>query len=125
MLMPIKLLNALTPRIRVFVVTAAALGLTSLLTTAATSASQPPTPKPTIVLVHGAWADASSWNRVSKRLQREGLKVMAPANPLRGTTSDSAYMASGLASVPGPIILVAHSYGGAVITNLPEEKTAL
>jgi pimeloyl-ACP methyl ester carboxylesterase len=72
---------------------------------------------PTIVLVHGAWADASSWNPVTKRLQREGYTVMALANPLRGMTSDSAYIASVLATVPGPIVLVAHSYGGAVITN--------
>lgn len=113
-------LNALTPRSRVFVVTAAAVGLSSLLTagaTAQTAVSRPMRPKPTIVLVHGAWADASSWNRVTKRLQREGYTVMAPANPLRSLTSDAAYIASVLASVPGPIVLVAHSYGGAVITN--------
>jgi len=79
--------------------------------------SRPVRPKPTIVLVHGAWADASSWNRVTERLQREGYTVLAPANPLRGMTSDGAYMASVLAGVPGPIVLVAHSYGGAVITN--------
>ncbi len=62
-------------------------------------------------------ADASSWNHVAKRLQHEGYMVIAPANPLRGMTSDSAYMASVLAAIPGPIVLVAHSYGGAVITN--------
>jgi pimeloyl-ACP methyl ester carboxylesterase len=67
-------------------------------------------PRPTLVLVHGAWADASSWNRVTERLQREGHTVIAPANPLRGTTSDSAYIASVLAGVPGPLVLVAHSY---------------
>ena len=121
--MSIKALNALNPlahRSRALVVTAAAVGLSSLFTAAVaaqTAVSQPLRPKPTIVLVHGAWADASSWNGVTKRLQREGYKVMAPANPLRGTISDSAYMASVLASVPGPIVLVAHSYGGAVITN--------
>jgi pimeloyl-ACP methyl ester carboxylesterase len=69
------------------------------------------------VLVHGAFADSSSWNGVTERLQREGYTVLAAANPLRGTTSDAAYIASVLAGVPGPIVLVAHSYGGAVITN--------
>lgn len=72
---------------------------------------------PTIVLVHGAWADASSWNPVTKQLLHEGYTIVAPSNPLRGMTSDSAYMASVLAALPGPIVLVAHSYGGAVITN--------
>ena len=81
------------------------------------SESRPMRPKPTMVLVHGAFADSSSWNGVTKRLQREGYTVIAAANPLRGTTSDAAYVASVLAGVPGPIVLVAHSYGGAVITN--------
>jgi len=74
-------------------------------------------PKPSIVLVHGAWADGSSWSSVIKRLQQQGYTVYAPANPLRGLTSDSAYIASFLQSISGPIILVGHSYGGAVITN--------
>jgi pimeloyl-ACP methyl ester carboxylesterase len=116
--MSIKLLKTFTPRLRAFAVIAAAVSLSSLFTTGAVAAgSQPTRPKPTIVLVHGAFADASSWNRVTKRLQREGYAVIAPANPLRGTTSDSGYMASVLATVPGPIVLAAHSYGGAVITN--------
>lgn len=74
-------------------------------------------PKPSIVLVHGAWADGSSWSGVIQRLQEQGYVVYAPANPLRGLTSDSAYIASFLQSISGPIILVGHSYGGAVITN--------
>src|SRR3989454_2096952 len=74
-------------------------------------------PKPSIVLVHGAWADGSSWNSVIKRLQQQGYTIYAPANPLRGLTSDSAYIASFLQTISGPIILVGHSYGGAVITN--------
>jgi len=74
-------------------------------------------PKPSIVLVHGAWADGSSWSSVIKRLQQQGYTIYAPANPLRGLTSDSAYIASFLQSISGPIILVGHSYGGAVITN--------
>lgn len=74
-------------------------------------------PKPSIVLVHGAWADGSSWSGVIQRLQEQGYTVYAPPNPLRGLTSDSAYIANFLQSVSGPIILVGHSYGGAVITN--------
>src|SRR5260370_12180274 len=74
-------------------------------------------PKPSIVLIHGALADGSSWSGVIKRLQQQGYTVYAPANPLRGLTSDSAYIASFLQSISGPIILVGHSYGGAVITN--------
>src|ERR1700759_5674259 len=115
--MSITLLNAIMLRPAVFLSAAVALGLSASLTAGANLASQPPTPKPTIVLVHGAWADASSWNRVSKRLQREGYTVMAPAHPLRGMTSDSAYLASVLVNVPGPIVLVAHSYGGGGINN--------
>ncbi|MEV6419711.1 alpha/beta hydrolase [Streptomyces sp. NPDC051662] len=71
--------------------------------------------KPTVVLVHGAFADASGWDGVVERLQRDGYPVIAPANPLRGLASDSAYIASVLKSVKGPLILAGHSYGGAVI----------
>jgi pimeloyl-ACP methyl ester carboxylesterase len=74
-------------------------------------------PKPTVVLVHGAFADGSSWNHVISILQGEGYTVDAPPNPLRGLASDSAYLASYLKTISGPIILVGHSYGGAVITN--------
>ncbi|SCL30197.1 Pimeloyl-ACP methyl ester carboxylesterase [Micromonospora rhizosphaerae] len=74
--------------------------------------------KPTVVLVHGGFADATnSWDKVVKRLQDQGYPVMAPANPLRGLATDSAYLASVLDSIEGPIVLVGHSYGGAVITN--------
>ncbi|WP_328419331.1 alpha/beta fold hydrolase [Streptomyces sp. NBC_00443] len=73
--------------------------------------------KPTIVLVHGAFVDASSWNAVVGRLQSDGYRVMAPANPLRGLHADSAYIASVLRSVHGPIVMVGQSYGGAVITE--------
>jgi pimeloyl-ACP methyl ester carboxylesterase len=72
---------------------------------------------PTVVLVHGAFADGSSWNEVLKRLQAQGVQVTAPVNPLRGIAIDSAYIGSLLEQVPGPILVVAHSYGGAVITN--------
>jgi pimeloyl-ACP methyl ester carboxylesterase len=73
--------------------------------------------RPTIVLLHGDWADASSWNGVIERLQRKHFNVVAPPNPLRGPTSDASYVASFLQSIPGPIVLVAHSYGGFVATN--------
>ena len=73
--------------------------------------------QPTVVLVHGAFADGSSWNEVVERLQAEGIRVTAPANPLRGISIDSAYIASYLDQVPGPVLAVGHSYGGAVITN--------
>ncbi|MFD3479112.1 alpha/beta fold hydrolase [Streptomyces sp. NPDC058695] len=78
------------------------------------------TAKPTIVLVHGAFADASSWNGVVERLQRRGYTVIAPANPLRGLYSDSAYIASVLDSIKGPIVLAGHSYGGALISTAAE-----
>jgi len=73
--------------------------------------------RPTVVLVHGAFADASSWTGVVERLQARGVQVTAPANPLRGISSDSAYIASALNQIPGPVLVVGHSYGGAVITN--------
>jgi pimeloyl-ACP methyl ester carboxylesterase len=74
-------------------------------------------PTPTVVLVHGAFADASSWNGVIARLQSKGVPVTAPANPLRGIAADSAYLALVLEQIDGPVLAVGHSYGGAVITN--------
>jgi pimeloyl-ACP methyl ester carboxylesterase len=71
----------------------------------------------TVVLVHGAFADASSWNGVIERLQAAGMQVTAPANPLRGISTDAAYIASVLNQIPGPVLAVGHSYGGAVISN--------
>src|SRR6202022_797150 len=73
--------------------------------------------RPTIVLVHGAWADGSSWSHIIPILQREDYTVVAPPNPVRGLTRDAAYLASYLSTISGPIVLVGHSYGGAVITN--------
>jgi pimeloyl-ACP methyl ester carboxylesterase len=73
--------------------------------------------KPTIVLVHGAWADNSSWNGVIERLQALGYTVDVPPNPLSGVSSDSAYLSDFLSTISGPIVLVGHSYGGFVITN--------
>ena len=72
---------------------------------------------PTVVLVHGAFADASSWNNVIPKLQAEGYEVIAVGNPLRSLAGDSAYVSSLLKTIPGPVILVGHSYGGSVISN--------
>ena len=75
-------------------------------------------PTSTIVLVHGAWADGSSWNAVSVELQQRGYTVLTPPNLLHGVAGDSAYVASFLAQrTTGPVVLVGHSYGGVVITN--------
>jgi pimeloyl-ACP methyl ester carboxylesterase len=75
-------------------------------------------PKPTIVLVHGAWADASSWNAVASDLQGQGFTVLAPPNLLRAVAIDAPYITSFLAQrTSGPVVLVGHSYGGFVITN--------
>ena len=74
-------------------------------------------PKPSIVLVHGAWADSGSWDGVTRRLQADGYTVYAPPNPLQGLPYDPAYLADFLHTISGPIVLVGHSYGGAVITN--------
>jgi pimeloyl-ACP methyl ester carboxylesterase len=77
----------------------------------------PNTSRPTVVLVHGAFADASSWTGVIERLQAQGVQVIAPANPLRGIAIDSAYIASLINQISGPVLAVGHSYGGAVISN--------
>jgi pimeloyl-ACP methyl ester carboxylesterase len=75
------------------------------------------TERPTVALVHGAFADSSSWNGVIERLQANDIPVRALVNPLRGVASDAAYIASALRQIPGPVLAVGHSYGGAVITN--------
>jgi pimeloyl-ACP methyl ester carboxylesterase len=69
-----------------------------------------------VVLVHGAFADASSWNGVVSRLQERGYTVVAPGLGMRGLASDSDYLASLLAQIEGPVVLAGHSYGGAVIS---------
>jgi pimeloyl-ACP methyl ester carboxylesterase len=71
----------------------------------------------TVVLVHGAFADSSSWTGVIERLLARGIQVTAAANPLRGISTDSAYIASVFEQISGPVLAVGHSYGGAVITN--------
>jgi pimeloyl-ACP methyl ester carboxylesterase len=100
------------------IVLVGALALSVFIATGASAAADSSAQtRPTIVLVHGAWADSSSWRGVIHRLQRLGFTVLAPANPLRSLQSDSAYISSFLAQTPGPVVLVGHSYGGMVITN--------
>jgi pimeloyl-ACP methyl ester carboxylesterase len=88
-----------------------------LVMTDATPAATPGAAPLTVVLVHGAFADASNWTGVIPILQAAGVAVLAPANPLRGINHDAAYIASVASQIPGPVLLVGHSYGGAVITN--------
>ncbi|WP_375386924.1 alpha/beta fold hydrolase [uncultured Amnibacterium sp.] len=81
-----------------------------------------PSTAPTVVLVHGAFADSSGWNDVITELLGAGVQVRAVPNPLRGIEIDSAYVAGVFASIPGPVLAVGHSYGGAVITNASERS---
>ena len=105
-----------------FVLLAAVLAVAGLLAATAQIASASPSraaagPKPTIVLEHGAWADSGSWNGVVQRLQHDGYKVYAPPDPLQGLAYDTATLKDFIGTIPGPIVLVGHSYGGMVITN--------
>ncbi|GAB7190848.1 alpha/beta hydrolase [Kineococcus sp. NUM-3379] len=95
----------------------AAAGLT-LLAAPDPATAHPAGRKPTVVLVHGAFADGSSWNPVLERLQRRGFTTVAVANPLRGVRADADALDARLATIDGPVVLVGHSYGGAVITNV-------
>jgi pimeloyl-ACP methyl ester carboxylesterase len=103
------------------VISAAALVAVLIPVTAASAKSgasvHPSAPKSTIVLVHGAWADGSSWSGEVKRLQARGYTVDVAPNPLRGLAEDAAYLKAYLGSISGPIVLVGHSYGGSVITD--------
>jgi pimeloyl-ACP methyl ester carboxylesterase len=76
-----------------------------------------PTPGPTVALVHGAFADSSGWSGIVEGLMAAGVPVTSISNPLRGIAEDAAYVASALGQIPGPVLAVGHSYGGAVITN--------
>ncbi|MBW6424263.1 alpha/beta hydrolase [Rhizobium sp. XQZ8] len=78
--------------------------------------------KPTVVLVHGAFADSSSWNGVTKILQKDGYTVVAAANPLRSVAGDAAYVSDIVSSIKGPVVLVGHSYGGQVISAVTNGK---
>lgn len=99
---------------------AVALALVLALIVAGPAAAEPGAVKPTIVLVHGAWADTSSWDGEVEALQGQGYDVRAIANPLENLTTDAEYVASFLRTLSGPIVLVGHSYGGSVITNAAE-----
>lgn len=102
---------------------AAALGAFALTGTADAASGSPSGadrdhgPKPTVILEHGAFADASSWDGVITGLRRDGYPVIAAANPLRGPASDAASLRSVIEHVKGPVILVGHSYGGSVISE--------
>jgi pimeloyl-ACP methyl ester carboxylesterase len=122
-----KIIQATRGRLRV-VVPAVALGTAALVIPAGQAASAYAAApakagparaniKPSVVLVHGAWADSSSWDAVVTRLQRDGYTVYVPPDPLEGLTYDAATIRDFLDSISGPVILVGHSYGGAVITN--------
>jgi pimeloyl-ACP methyl ester carboxylesterase len=102
----------------VLVLALLALLLPRQITSAGAADASPSAAKPTIVLVHGAWADSSSWSKVIALLQRDGYMVLADPNPLRGLSSDAAYLSAFIKGrTTGPVILVGHSYGGAVITD--------
>ncbi|HWJ69570.1 MAG TPA: alpha/beta hydrolase [Sphingobium sp.] len=73
--------------------------------------------RPTIVLVHGAFADASSWNGVIEILEKDGYSIFAPANPLRGLRNDADYISSLVSTIEAPVVLVGHSYGDSVISG--------
>ena len=82
-----------------------------------TDANVVATPAPTVALVHGAFADSSGWTGVIHLLRAAGVGAVAVSNPLRGIAEDTAYVASALAQIPGPVLAVGHSYGGAIISN--------
>lgn len=84
--------------------------------------AQPAGPRPTVVLVHGAFAESASWDGVVARLLAKSYPVVAVANPLRGVRVDATYVGTVLDGIPGPVILVGHSYGGIVITNAATGK---
>lgn len=88
----------------------------------ANAAPAGPDPKPTIILLHGAFAESSSWNGVTARLKRDGYAVIAAANPLRGVQSDAASLSSLIRSIRGRVVLVGHSYGGPVISEAANNK---
>ena len=105
-------------------VAASAALLTPAAASAATASASSAAPaKPTIVLVHGGYADSSCWNATIQELQDKGYTTVCGSNPLRGIPTDAPYIGSLLDSISGPIVLVAHSMGGTVITNAAAGKT--
>jgi pimeloyl-ACP methyl ester carboxylesterase len=107
-------MNTLTKRLALYCVLT--LGITAF--SAESREAVQPEAKPTIVLVHGAFAESSSWNGVATRLLSRGYRVIAAANPLRSVRGDAAYLQSLVNSIKGPVVLVGHSYGGQVISNV-------
>ncbi|MCP2266068.1 Pimeloyl-ACP methyl ester carboxylesterase [Promicromonospora thailandica] len=109
--------------LKAFAVGSAVVVAASMSLFAVTAAAHPgghhghPAKKPTVVLVHGAFADSSGFEAVSRRLLAGGYPVVAAPNPLRGVSSDAAQVKALLASIEGPVVLVGHSYGGAVISS--------
>ncbi|MET7732638.1 alpha/beta hydrolase [Streptomyces sp. NPDC005402] len=99
------------------VTAAAGLSVAAVTLPGATSAAPLRPERPTIVLEHGAFADAASWDGVVTRLQRAGYPVVSAANPLRGPATDAAYLRSVVDHIDGPVVLVGHSYGGTVISQ--------
>ncbi|MGY2032170.1 alpha/beta fold hydrolase [Nocardia gipuzkoensis] len=107
-------------RITAAVTAAVAAGSLAVACTASTTTHAGPTedaPKPTVVLVHGAFADGSSWNDVVDKLRKDGYPVVAAANPLRGPAADAATLRGLISHINGPVVLVGHSYGGSVIST--------
>ena len=100
----------------------AVLGATLLLAgaTTAQAAGSSSREKPTIVLLHGAFADGATWSEVTARLQDDGYNVVVPAVPLRGIAADTSYLSGVLATIPGQKVLVGHSYGGALVSELAD-----
>ncbi|PZO37923.1 MAG: alpha/beta hydrolase [Pseudanabaena frigida] len=118
-------MNMLTRRNGIHLLLIAALSLGVILTTSLGAIMNPTSAqdiKPTIVLVHGAFAESSSWNGVLTKLITKGYPVVAAANPLRGVKSDADYVSSILNGIEGPIVLVGHSYGGSVISNAVKDN---
>src|SRR5918995_1371329 len=110
--------GAATGRLSRLVLLIAAAALLGFMLQSTSAAAGGSSAKPTIVLVHGAWADGSSWNQVTQRLQRAGYQVLVPPNPLRSLSGDAASISAFIQQrTTGPVVLVGHSYGGAVITN--------
>jgi pimeloyl-ACP methyl ester carboxylesterase len=116
-----NILNRKEPLMRKPIVTAAAALALAGSATAQTDTLDPA--KPTIVLVHGAFAESSSWNGVIGTLRADGFPVIAAAVPLRTLKGDASYVASLVASVPGPVVLVGHSYGGEVISVAAAQRS--
>ena len=113
----LRLITTNRRNLRTWIIGLLVAGLLGGGTVTADPAAAATTPKPTVVLVHGSFADASTWSAVIAGLQQRHYPVIAPANPLRGVPTDSAYLQSVLAQIKGPIVLVGHSYGGFVMTN--------